>query len=285
MNWITDILAIPIGIVMRIFYGWIPNYAVALLLITIVTRLFMIPSTIKQQKSGAKMAALQPKIREIQDRYKNNREKMNEEIQKVYASEGYNPMSGCLPMLITWPIFFGLIGVIYRPLTYLLNLDPALVNEACAAVEGVTLNPNAGRMLELYVVQYQDLSFIKDIFPNGTGLDLTFFGLDLSKTPDINNFSALWIIPILAGVTQFFTFLGTMKSSGQSGGLMMGILFPLITVMMSFSFPGAVGLYWVYSALVAAIQSFILRKYYNPNAIIVRNLFSAEKRRRQKFSA
>ncbi|MBR6408539.1 MAG: YidC/Oxa1 family membrane protein insertase [Clostridia bacterium] len=286
MDFISNLLAIPIGFVMRLFYTIIPNYAIVLLLITIVTRLFMIPSTLKQQKSGAKLARVQPKIREIQETYKNNREKMNQEIQKVYAEEGYNPMSGCLPLLITWPIFFGLIGVIYRPLTFLLGLNSNLITQASAAAEGVVMNSPAGlsRMLELYVVRFQDRSFITQFFPNGTGLNLRLFGLDLSQTPDLSHFSALWLIPLLAGVSQLLMFLITQKTTGQKSGMAMGIVFPLISVWMTFSFPAAVGLYWFYSALVAGVQSLLIRKFYNPSASEAKSLLNAAKRRSQKFT-
>lgn len=71
-----------------------------------------------------KMAAFRPKMEEIQKKYANNKEKLNEELLKLYEKENYNPMSGCLPVLIQFPILFGLIDVIYYPLKHILRLRP-----------------------------------------------------------------------------------------------------------------------------------------------------------------
>ena len=68
----------------------------------------MFPMTLKQQKSSVKMALIKPKLDNIQKKYANNKEKLNEEMMKLYQDEGYNPMSGCLPLFIQFPILFGL---------------------------------------------------------------------------------------------------------------------------------------------------------------------------------
>lgn len=284
MQWIYDILAIPLGYVMRFCYAIIPNYAGALLLITILTRLIMIPSTIKQQKSSAKMARIQPKIRAIQEKYRDDRDKMNEELQKVYSEENYSPYSGCLPLLIQMPVFFGLIGVIYKPLTYLLQLDSGLIAQATKAIGGVVSATNISNMAELYVLKYADMGFIKSIFPNGFDLKLTFFGLDLTQTPSLSNFNWLLIIPLLTGVTQFLSTVIAQKQSGQKVNFAMSITMPLISVWFTFMYPAAVGLYWFYSALIATIQSWLIRKFYNPNRSIARNLVSKANKRRSKFA-
>lgn len=282
MQWLYDILAIPLGYVMRFCYAIIPNYAGALLLITILTRLIMVPSTIKQQKSSAKMARVQAKTRAIQEKYRDDRDKMNEELQKIYAEENYSPYSGCLPLLIQMPVFFGLIGVIYKPLTYLLQLDSGLIAQATKAIGGVVVN--ASNMAELYVLKYADMGFIKSIFPNGFDLDLTFFGLDLTQTPSLSEFNWLLIIPILTGVTQFLSTVITQKQSGQKVNFAMAISMPLISVWFTFMFPAAVGLYWFYSALIAAVQSWLIHKFYNPNRAAARSLVSKANKRRSKFA-
>ena len=120
---INTVFGYPLGWIMWLCYKIIPMYAVALVLFTIITRLVLLPFSINQQKSSVKMKIIQPKITEIQSKYANNREKMQQELEALYARENYNPMSGCLPMLIQFPILFGLIDVIYKPLTHIARLS------------------------------------------------------------------------------------------------------------------------------------------------------------------
>ena len=116
MNLISTIIGTPLGWVMWLCYTVVRNYGVALILFTLITRLLMFPLSVKQQKSSVKMAAFGPKMRARQTKYANNKEKLSEEMTKLYQEEGYNPMSSCLPLLIQLPILYGLIDVIYNPL-------------------------------------------------------------------------------------------------------------------------------------------------------------------------
>ncbi len=104
------------------------NFGLAMILFTILTRLLMFPMTINQQKSTAKMQRLQPRIKEIQDRYKNDKERMNNELMALYQRENYNPSSGCLPMLIQFPIFMGLYYALRAPLTHTFHYATDKIN-------------------------------------------------------------------------------------------------------------------------------------------------------------
>ncbi len=104
------------------------NFGLAIILFTVLTRLLMFPMTINQQKSTAKMQRLQPRIKEIQDRYRNDKEKMNNELMALYQKENYNPSSGCLPMLIQFPIFMGLYYALRSPLTHTFHYSKDKIN-------------------------------------------------------------------------------------------------------------------------------------------------------------
>ena len=106
------ILGYPLGLIMRLLYNLLHSYGWSLILFTL---------SIKQQKSSAKIAAIQPQMQEIQKMYAKNQQKMNEEMQKLYEREKYNPAGGCLPMLITFLVLFGLIDVIYNPMRHILG--------------------------------------------------------------------------------------------------------------------------------------------------------------------
>ncbi|MGN0602185.1 MAG: YidC/Oxa1 family membrane protein insertase [Oscillospiraceae bacterium] len=113
-----NILATPLGWVMRLCYELISNYGIALLLFTFITRLVVFPLNVKQQKSTARMSMLTPELEKLKKKYKNDKDKLNEETMKLYSKENVNPMASCLPMIITLVILWSLIPVIYGPLTY-----------------------------------------------------------------------------------------------------------------------------------------------------------------------
>lgn len=87
MNFITDILGWPLGIIMWLCYSLVQNYGIALLIFTIITRFALFPISIKQQKTSAKMAAFTPKLKELQKKYANNKQKLQEETMKLYEKE------------------------------------------------------------------------------------------------------------------------------------------------------------------------------------------------------
>jgi YidC/Oxa1 family membrane protein insertase len=94
-----------------IFYKIIPNYGVAIILLTLLVRLLMFPLTKKGSDATLRMQSFSPKIKEIQEKHKDNPQKMNAEMSALYKKEGYNPLSGCLPMLIQMPIFFAMYNL------------------------------------------------------------------------------------------------------------------------------------------------------------------------------
>jgi YidC/Oxa1 family membrane protein insertase len=96
---------------LTIFYRVIPNYGVAIILLTLLVKAIMFPLTKKSSDATLRMQSLSPKIKEIQDKYKDNPQKMNMEMSALYKKEGYNPLSGCLPMLIQMPIFFAMYNL------------------------------------------------------------------------------------------------------------------------------------------------------------------------------
>lgn len=113
-----NFLATPLGWIMKLCYELVSNYGIALLIFTLITRLVVFPLNIKQQKSTAKMSMLTPELEKLKKKYKNNKEKLNEETMKLYNKENANPMASCLPMVITLVILWSLIPVVYGPLTY-----------------------------------------------------------------------------------------------------------------------------------------------------------------------
>ena len=110
----------------RIACGAYRNYGIAIILLTIVMRLILMPLTIKQTKSMYEMQKIQPKIKALQDKYKNDKEKQQEELMKFYQENKVNPFGGCLPLLIQMPIFIALFRVLGKdgPLFKLIQSMP-----------------------------------------------------------------------------------------------------------------------------------------------------------------
>ncbi len=128
MTRLYEILGIPFGFVIALFYGLTGNYLLSIFCLTVIVRLCLLPSAISQQKGMAKQARLQPKLRRIQQKYAGDQRKIQEETQALYQREGTSAMTaGCLPMLIQLPIMLGLFQVNYHPFSMVLRLPTEVV--------------------------------------------------------------------------------------------------------------------------------------------------------------
>ncbi len=102
------IIALPFMRLLKIFYYVVPNYGVAIILLTIVVRLVTLPMSIRGQRSMMKMQRLQPQVERIREKYKDDSERLNREMMDLYRRNHVNPLGGCLPMLVQFPVFIGL---------------------------------------------------------------------------------------------------------------------------------------------------------------------------------
>ncbi|MCI7145360.1 MAG: YidC/Oxa1 family membrane protein insertase [Clostridiales bacterium] len=123
MYTILGVIAKPMGYLLDFLYNVVGNYGITIIIFTVFVKLCIYPLYIKQTKSTAVMSEMQPKIREIQNRYANDQEMMNIKLQELYKEEKFNPMGGCLPMLIQMPIIMGLFALLRNPLRYITKDD------------------------------------------------------------------------------------------------------------------------------------------------------------------
>ena len=119
MYTILGIIAKPMGLLLDLLYGFIGNYGLSIIIFTVFVKLCLYPLYIKQTKSTAMMSEMQPKIKAIQNKYANDQEMMNIKMQELYKEEKFNPMGGCLPMLIQMPIIMGLFALLRNPMRYI----------------------------------------------------------------------------------------------------------------------------------------------------------------------
>ncbi|HEY1282074.1 MAG TPA: membrane protein insertase YidC, partial [Acidimicrobiales bacterium] len=151
------------------FYGLVPNYAIAIALLTLSIMILLTPLTLKSTKSMLELQRLQPEMRRLQAQYKGDRQKLNEEMMKLYKEHQINPLGGCLPLLLQAPVFI----ILFRVLNHL--------TQVCHQPTTATrcLNPTVpdGNFGASYVSHSSQLW--KDL---ASGNTMVSFGLDLSKS-------------------------------------------------------------------------------------------------------
>lgn len=124
-------IAKPLGMLLNFLYGLIGNYGISIIFFTIIVKLLMLPLTFQQLKQTRMMADMQPKLKELQNKYKNDKETLNVKTMELYKEYKVNPLGGCLPLLIQMPIIFGLFAVLREPIKYIADPNFAqAVNES-----------------------------------------------------------------------------------------------------------------------------------------------------------
>lgn len=253
-------------------YRLFGNYGWALVGFTILVNLLLLPLTVKQQKSTAAMQKIQPELQKLQNKYKNDKEKLNTEMMKLYQKQGVNPMSGCLPLLIQLPIILILYQVIIKPLSYMMHLSADQIS-VLAELTGKVQEMDIAAALS--TVDLSGLDFAVET------INFNFFGLDLGATPSFSHFSVLWIIPVLAGVTTYLQSWLTQRqterrnkdgkkeeNAAASQMQTMTKIMPLMTVWFAFSFAAGIGFYWIVSnicrTIIQLVLDYMMREKTNP---------------------
>ena len=271
------ILGWPLGYVMEWIYKLIPNYGWDIILFTLLITIIKIPLQLNQQKSMAKMSALQPMIADIQKKYRDKPDKQQEELMKL-QEQGYKPTAGCMPMLVNFLVMFGVIEVVYRPLQRIFHIGADALTAAGEALTAlgvsfttVTRDTNiiaqviAGESTVTSCFTPEQVSTITEF-----GQHMDFFGIDLTRVPQYSLAAEnlpLLILPILAIVTMFISTHISMKASGQQmqGGMKMTMyMMPLMYLFFCFTVPCAFSLYYVVSNILMTVQSIFMKKIYDP---------------------
>lgn len=119
MNTLIGVIAEPLGLLLNFLYNFINDYGITLIVFTIIVKACLFPLYADQIKHSTRMADVQPKIKALQNKYANDKETLNIKMMELYKEEKFNPMRGCLPMLIQMPIIFGLFSLLRNPITYI----------------------------------------------------------------------------------------------------------------------------------------------------------------------
>lgn len=122
------------GYILNIIYEIVKNYGLAIILFSILLKIILLPLTIKQQKTLKKSQKMQGKLKEIQDKYSNNPEKLNQEMMDLYKRENMSPFSGCLSSIIQIILILAMFYLVSKPLTYMKKLDANEINSYKEAI-------------------------------------------------------------------------------------------------------------------------------------------------------
>ncbi len=256
-------------------------YLFGLFLFALLVKLILVPFAIKQQKTSIKQAKMRPKEMAIRKKYRGRddrvtQQKMQNEVMDLYQREGYNPMGGCLPLLIQMPIILILYNVIINPLKYICgwsNEQIRLLAEGLGFENAATF---ASRDIELIQhINIAETGVLNDAL-SAAGLsaesisnipNFAMGAFDLSKTPSFT--SILILVPILTFVFQFLSSKITRKFTYQpmagdqqtnSTMKVMDIVLPAMTTWIAFTVPAAIGIYWMFNNIIGVIQTIIIQK-------------------------
>ena len=291
------VICIPFALLVKLFYNMTGSYGVAIILFTVAVKLILLPFQIKSKKSMIRMNRMQGRMQDLQKKYANNKMKLNEEMQKLYAEEGVNPMGGCLWSFLPLPIMIALYSIIRQPITRFMMLGEDVLYKAIEAAKAAGANmativqvaEDGAMKLDktgLPLVQpYGEINLVKvlpEIAPEfcesvegWMSLNYSFLGLDLASTPweVVTSFAlnaaffGMLLIPIITGLSQLVMTMYTMKNQPSNAGnasmKMMMYTMPLMTVYFAFVMPAALGVYWIAQSIFSLIQEVFMTKIFN----------------------
>lgn len=305
MNALYDIIGVPFGYLMRLIYSFCNNYAVAIIIFTIVTKILLFPVSYKTQKGAARMQLLNPKLEKLKKSFANNPQRLQEEQQKLYQQEGVNPMGSCLPMFIQMFLLFGVIDVIYKPITHILNISKDVITKAVGiAAENSDIKGLNMKNLRCELLTMENLRDHGDKYASlGENFlskvsefneKFTIFGANLGKTPTLHPDSwtkeavILAAIPFLAGLAQMLVSVYSQihqkktNPAAQAGGGCMTVMtfgMSIISILFAFGLPAGIGFYWIWSSVFSFLITFALNCYFTPERITAINEKEKEKAR------
>lgn len=207
----------PIFHVLSWLFGLVGNFGVAIMLLTVIVRGLMFPIAQRQFASMASMRVVQPKMKALQEKYKDNKEKLQQEMMKLYRDEKINPLAGCLPILLQIPVFYAL----YKVLTLVVEMRH---------------QPFFG--------------WIKDLSAPDPLTPLNLFGL-LDFTPPA--MIAIGVLPIIVGVTMWMQFKLNPQPMDDIQKQVFGIM-PWILMFIMAPFAAGLQLYWATSNILTIAQ-------------------------------
>ena len=288
------------GYLLNFIYNFVSNYGLAMILFTLVIKIVMLPLSIKQQKMLKKSSKLQEKMKVLQFKYKNDPEKLNQEMMNLYKEEKMNPFSGCLSTIIQFILLISIFYMVRCPLTYMKKVDTNFVNSYVQQLKDDGKEVSAAYP-EIDIIR--ELDYLKNKNPDDETLknmsfNMNFLGLDLSKIPQQNLGDwTVYIIPVLYILSSFVSIKLTTKMQSkdkkenpviditeepdkedkklikvdetraeeefdamEQTNKMMYWMMPIMSVSISLVAPLGLALYWLVNNITMIIERLVLNK-------------------------
>ncbi len=285
-----SIITVPFNWLLMTLYNLVGNYGVAIILFALVVKIILLPFQMKSKRSMMRQASLTPQLKALEKKYGDNKQKYQEEMQKLYKEEGIKPLGGCLWSLIPFPILIALYSVIRQPLTHAMHMSAETITAVTEklvsmGVYTVPERTDAYSQVTLANLIHEHFDTIKAAFPTEKLVDINykFLGMNLGQRPQFKFWTfdysdpkiwlplvGLLLIPILSAVLSW---LQTKVSSAQqqnTGGTeqqaaqmkSMTLMMPLVSLYIGFVMPAALGVYWIAQYVFGILQEIILNKHY-----------------------
>ena len=271
------------GYILNFIYELVQNYGIAIIIFSVLLKLILLPLSIKQQKTMKKTAKIQIKVKELQEKYKNDQVKMNQEMMDLYKKENMNPFSGCLSSIIQIFLLIAIFGLVRSPLTYMKKVDIDTINNYKTEMQQNEKNISAN---------YPEISILKYVNENkgvedSLYINMDFFGLDLSNIPQENlNNPTVYIIPALYVLTSMVSMKITTKMTQKESkkdeiieikkedkneeantqdmtvqmSKSMSWFMPVMSVSIAIIAPLGLALYWLVNNILMIAERLILNK-------------------------
>lgn len=286
-----QMLANIFGYLLEFLYNTINNYGLAIILFTVIIKLLLLPLSIKQQRTMKKSSELQEKMKTIQFKYKNDPEKMNQEIMNLYKTENMSPFSGCITAIVQFLLLLSIFYLVRSPLTFMEKVPSENINNYISQLQedGRSIS-NVYPEIDLI----REYNWLKEKNPEDANVDklnlkMNFLGLDLSKIPQQNMTDyTVYIIPILYILSSFISIkMTTAKQAKMSQenkksvidaetgeevkeenemdtimqtNKMMSWMMPIMSISIAFVAPLGLALYWLINNLLMIAERIILDK-------------------------
>lgn len=275
-----DFFANTFGYVLNLLYNLLNNYGLAIILFTILIKIILLPISIKQQRTMKKSAKLQEQMKSIQFKYKNDPEKMNQEIMSLYKSENMSPMSGCLSSIIQLILLLSIFYLVKSPLTYMRKIPTENLNNYVKQMQDEGKNVNN---------VYPEIDIIREKGPENeeVRLNMEFLGLDLSEIPQQSMSDyRVYIIPGLYIISTFISMRLTTSMQAKAKkkkdvieldvdgkpkaddsnevdvamqtNKMMSWMMPIMSISIAFIAPLGLALYWLINNILMIIERLVL---------------------------
>ena len=232
--WTLLILRPMVNTLVVLYWLLRSNFGLAIIFFTVLIRLLMVPLSLKQIRSMKAQQELQPELEALQKKYAQDKQRLAQEQMKFYRERGANPMGGCLPLLLQWPIWLGLYQSIYR-----------------------VLGSTPEQLIDLYKQLYVSLPIISRIAQEAVRFKNRFLLFDLSR-PD-----PFYIMPILVGASTWLVqkmmpspSAGT-GSQQTSAAQTMQVMMPIMMGFMTLQLPSGLAIYWVTSNVIQMVQQYL----------------------------